>query len=502
MKNYVHTKLSLVLIILFTGLISSCSSDDDNIENPIVEDELVIFADADVEAAVLVSLGLNSSDQLTKSAVENLTTLNLDESGATNLSGIEEATNLVEFSAEQTSIEDFTPIENLTSIEKVVLENAAIPNNSVAFLANMNQLTHLNLRGTLVEDISVLSNKTNLTHLNLRQSQVSNISALANLTAMQYLNLNRSGSNQGGIEDVSFVENMQDLYYLSLRNSFIGDEQFQMFENFTKLVESNIRNTGITDITPLVAIFEAGGFLDGTPFGNKVSLDLQGNDIQNPCVIEPWVNQFEPGELEGWDGASCQDFEDPELFEDAALEALVRTILGVDNDAELTTELLASIDELDARGSGVENIAGIGLMPNINRLRLDDTNVTDLSPIVDLENLIYFNINSVNGITDISPLANNTNLEVLIARNIPFGNDGMQTLLNFPNLWRINMRNTGVTDLSILADMMQNGALQNSANPDGDAVVDIRELEANFCIIFPYINEIGDLSGGNFDDCE
>lgn len=50
--------------------------------------------------------------------------------------------------------------------------------------------------------------------------------------------------------------------------------------------------------------------------------------------------------------------------------------------------------------------------------------------------------------------------------------------------------------------MMQNGALQNSANPDGDAVVDIRELEANFYIIFPYINEIGDLSGGNFDDCE
>lgn len=501
MKNYLQTKLSLFLIIFLTTFLSSCSSDDDTVD-PIVEDELVIFADAEVEAAVLASLGLNSSEQLTTSAVENLTTLNLDESSVTSLSGLDKATNLVEFSAEQTNIEDFTPIENLTSIKKVVLENAAIPNNSVAFLANMNQLEYLNLRGTLVSDISVLSNKSNLKHLSLRQSLVSDISPLANLTQMQYLNLNRSASDQGGIEDVSYVENMHDLYYLSLRNSFIGDEQFQMFENFTKLVESNIRDTGITDITPLVAIFEAGGFLDGTPFDNKVSLDLQGNNIQNPCVIEPWVNQFEPGELEGWNGASCQDFEDPEVFEDAALEALVRSILEVDNDTELTTELLASVDELDARGSGVENITGVGLMPNITYMRLDDTNVTDLGPVIDLENLTYFNINSVDGITDISPLANNTNLEVLIARNIPFGNDGMQTLLNFPNLWRINMRNTGVTDLSILADMMQNGALQDAANPNGVAKVDVRELNADFCVIFPYINNIGDLSGGSFDDCE
>lgn len=501
MKNYLQTKLSLIFIVVFSSLFVSCSNDDDSTE-PIIEDELVVFTDAEVEAAVLNSLGLNSSDQLTVTAVEGLTSINLDASGASSLEGLEQATSLNEFSAEQTNIEDFSPIENLTSIKKVVLKNAAIPANSIEFLSNFNQLEYLNLRGTLVSDLSVLSNKTSLKHLNLRQTQVTNISPLANLTAMEYLNLNRAGSDLGGIEDVSFVSEMHSLYYLSLRNSFIGDEQFQMFENFTQLVESNIRNTGITDLSPLVAVFEAGGFLDGTPFDNKVSLDIQGNEITDPCVIEPWVDQFEPGELEGWDGASCQEFEEPELFEDAALEALVRDVLGVDTETELTNELLATIDELDARGSGVENIAGIGLMPNINRLRLDDTNVTDLGPISELENLVYFNINSVSGITDISPLANNTNLEVLIARNIPFGNDGMQTLLNFPNLWRINMRNTGVTDLSVLAEMMQNGALQNSANPDGDAVVDVRNLDADFCVIFPFINEIGDLSGGDFEDCE
>jgi len=498
--NFKH--LLLVALIALVGF-QSCSSDDDAGSNtPIVEDEIVVIVDATLESIILENLGLSSASDLTKEKIEQLQAVDLNGTGVTTLEGIENASNLVEFSARTTSIEDFSYLSDLTALKKVDIENAAIPENSVGFLQNLTNLEFLNLRGTQVADISVLSNKNNLVHLNLRQSHVTNVSSLSNLTQLQYLNLNRTGPNSEGIDDVTPLENLHNLYYLSLRNTQMGDAGFAMFENFTQLVESNIRNTGITDLTPLVAIFEAGGFLDGTPFDNKVSLDIQNNDITNPCIIEPWVNQFEPGELEGWDGASCEELEDPELFEDAAFEALVRTILGVDATTELTTELLESITELDARGSGTSNIAGIGLMPNITFLRLDNTNVTDLSPIIELENLTYFNINSVEGITDISPLANNTNLEVLIARNIPFGNEGLETIQNFNSLWRLNMRNTGVTDLSILATMMENGALQNAANPEGDAVLDIRNIEADFCVIFPYINEIGDLSGGNFDGCE
>jgi Leucine-rich repeat (LRR) protein len=194
---------------------------------------------------------------------------------------------------------------------------------------------------------------------------------------------------------------------------------------------------------------------------------------------------------------------DPTIFEDAAFEGAVRSALGIGAEEEITDEMLLGLTELDARSLPIQSIAGIERLPNLTFLRLDGTEVTDLSPMSSLSQLDYFNINTTTGITDISPLANNTELGTLIARNVPFGNDGMSTIANFTKLHRLNMRNTGVTDLSVLAGLMAAGALQNENAPENNAILDIRENEVeDFCVIFDFIDNIADLSGGDFADCD
>lgn len=305
MKKQIKKSLSSISVLAFIAMASitivGCS-DKDEAKPTVVE-----FADAELLDIIKETLNI-TADVITDADLKNLITLDLRNSGVASISGLEKAENLEEFIAAQTEIGDLSPLSGLVKLRVVDLDRANVAgNSSISFLANLNNLEHLNLRNARISDISLLAGKSKLVFLHLRESDVSDISPLANMTQLQYLNLNRSGSSEGGIKDVTIVAPFHNLYYLSLRNSTIGDENFKMFEKFTKLVEANIRNTGVTDISPLVKVFEAGGFSQtlSDQFGNKISLDLQQNAITNPCVIAQWVGQFPEGELEGWIGSEC-----------------------------------------------------------------------------------------------------------------------------------------------------------------------------------------------------
>ncbi|PRY85515.1 leucine-rich repeat domain-containing protein [Mongoliibacter ruber] len=495
---------TMMLALLFGATAIACTDDGDTPPTQDPNDEVVVFDDELLEGFIKSDLNIGANNDITVGRLANLTTLNVANTQVASISGLEKATNLEVLNLNFTNVTDMSPVKDLTSLKELNLWNLDLEGEGAAildFVQNLNSLEFLDLRETPTSDISRLAGKSTLKHLNLREASVSDLSPLAGMTQLEYLNFNRCGN----ITDISPLDGMVNLYYLSLRNAEVGDEQFQQFAQYTKLVESNIRNTGITDITPLVTIFEAGAFTQELSdlYGNKISLDLQNNNITNPCVIAEWVDQFPQGELEGWDGTTCGDIAEPSFFEDAGLEGKVREILGLGDEDEITEELLLTVEELDLRGTTTSSVAGVEKMPNLTFVRLDGTEVTDLTPFSEHTKITYFNINSVTGITDISPLGNNADLGVLIARNIAFGNEGMETIAKFKNLWRLNMRNTGVTDLSVLAELMEEGALQNEKAPEGEvAILDIREIEADFCVIAAYRDEIGDLSGGDFSSCD
>ena len=135
-------------------------------------------------------------------------------------------------------------------------------------------------------------------------------------------------------------------------------------------------------------------------------------------------------------------------------------------------------------------------MRKIQYLRFNNTAITDISDLSGYTSLIYFNANTVTGLTDISPLGGNVGLKEAILRDVPFGNVGMATIAKFTTIYRLNMRGTGVTDISVLATLMAGGALQNSTpGANGMAVLDLRDLTVDCSVIEEYIENIADLEG-------
>ena len=237
------------------GDFNNCDGDDPVTgDHEFIEDEALL-------TAILNTLGLENYQDLTEESIQALTELNITGSEVTSLAGLENAINLEKLEA----------------------------------------------RDCNIDDISQLSELTQLVFLNLRQTLVTDISPLANLTDLQYLNLNRAGGGDG-VSNPDVLAPMVNLYYLNLRNTSITDSQFEMFQNFTQLVECNVRNSGITSIQPLAVAFENGAFTEAlsNQYDNGLSLDLRNNEITDLCLISEYVSVFPEGELE-WSGSFSFD---------------------------------------------------------------------------------------------------------------------------------------------------------------------------------------------------
>lgn len=238
------------------GDFNNCNGEDPETgEHEFVEDqELLGF--------ILGALGMQNPSELTEESIKDLKELNVSGSSVTALKGLEFAVNLERLNAQGAG--DLADISALEGLQKVVF-------------------------------------------LNLRQTAVSDISALTGMNQLEYLNLNRAGSGNG-ITNPDVIAPFTKLYYISLRNTQLTEEQFKMFENFDQLVECNIRNTGITSIAPLAKAFEKGAFTQelSDKYNNKLSLDLQNNEIDDLCLISSYVSVFPEGEIE-WSGTFTFD---------------------------------------------------------------------------------------------------------------------------------------------------------------------------------------------------
>jgi len=508
MKTFVNLfpgKIRFLLpLMAFALIFAACSKDDDNgggdpDPDPDPKEELVEFNDDALELAVANALG-KTSGPVGKEEILLLTQLNISGQQIQDLTGLEEAVNLEKFEAQSTPVSSFAPISQLSKMKWLDIRNTTIPDGDLSFLDGITGLEFVDFRGTGISDISNLALLTSLQEIYLRDNNIEDLSPLSELTGLIYLNI-----HSNPITDLSPIAGLTNLETLIMRNVQTGNEGLEVIKNFTKLWRINARNTGITDLTIFGEMMAAGAlqnnfeeliFADVDITENEFGEVTEENDPYAP--IRPYWGNIDSRSPE----LLPEAFEDGTVFPDGVFEAAVRNALGIGSDDEITDEMLLGLEELDARGVPIESIEGIEKMPNLTFLRLDGTDVSDLSPMVALTKLDYFNINTTTGITDISPIANNTELGTLIARNVQFGNEGMATIANFTKLHRLNMRNTGVTDLSVLADIMSQGALQNENAPDNTAILDIRELEVeDFCVIFEYIGNIGDLSGGNFSDC-
>ncbi|MRH41200.1 DUF11 domain-containing protein [Aquibacillus halophilus] len=135
--------------------------------------EVVEIADSNLEQAIREELGIYLRD-LTNGDLEQLTTLNAPERQINDLSGIENAVNLVNLNLFKNNITDISLLSELTALDELVLWDNQI--EDVSSLSNLTNLRYLDLEFNQIVDISPLIDLTNLETLYLVDNPISDYS--------------------------------------------------------------------------------------------------------------------------------------------------------------------------------------------------------------------------------------------------------------------------------------------------------------------------------------
>ncbi len=111
----------------------------------------------------------------------------------------------------------------------------------------------------------------------------------------------------------------------------------------------------------------------------------------------------------------------------------------------------------------------------LTHLNMRGCGLSDLETISHLKNLTYLNLHSNSGILSITPLKSLSNLQSLITANNPIG-ESIGTLAYLPQLKYLNLRNTNLTDISLLAGLTKLEYLNLHSNPNILSIEPVRDM--------------------------
>jgi internalin A len=233
-------------------------------------------------------------------------------------------------------------------------------------------LTELDLSwiGLADEDIIDLKYMTNLSHLNLFGNQISDITPLSELVNLTYLNLSMDFSlahemYNNKIVDLTPLSNLINLTELDLGGNFdIND--ITPLSNLTNLTVLNL------NMMSYINSWEGGQISDITPLSNLIDLtdlNLEGNKVSD---ITPLSNMLNLTNLYLHDNR-------------------INDIAPLSNLSNLTNLYLGDNE--------ISDITPLSNLSNIIVLRLDGNQISDLKPLINLRNLTDINFNG-NPVTD------------------------------------------------------------------------------------------------------
>jgi len=209
---------------------------------------------------------------ITVSDMLNLTALNADNKGISNLSGLEYARNLQSLDLNNNQITNLSALakliklvtlnisyNNLTDISVITgmpelkkLDFGCNQVSNIAPLAGLNKLEELLFYGNQVTegDVSILSGKATIHHLHIDGINASDLSPLATLS-----NLDTLWANMNGISDLLPLTNLSKLHDLSLTDNQITN------------ISALVNNRGFGEGTTIDLV--------NNPLGSQASADIQ-----------------------------------------------------------------------------------------------------------------------------------------------------------------------------------------------------------------------------------
>ena len=177
---------------------------------------VVEIPDLNLEQAIREELSLPEGVPLTQGLMLGLMGLRALDSGITDLTGIEYATNLEYLSLGGNQIRDIRPLMSLINLTSLSLFNNEV--QDIAPLADLTNLTGLNLGLNSIENLEPLTDLIRLEGLGLLDNRVKDITPLSNLTALTRLILSY---NQ--VSDLAPLVNLLNLQIFWINDNPVAD---------------------------------------------------------------------------------------------------------------------------------------------------------------------------------------------------------------------------------------------------------------------------------------
>lgn len=154
--------------------------------NPSNQD-VVKIEDANLKAAILKTLRMSATADLTKADMLKLKNFDAKNANIKSLAGLEYAANLRQLDVTGNSITDLSPLKDLKGLKYLTLYGNPITDDGLEDVSGITSLLSLNLDYTKITKLDAVSGLTNLKNLYVSNTDVSDLKPAANLTNLKYL---------------------------------------------------------------------------------------------------------------------------------------------------------------------------------------------------------------------------------------------------------------------------------------------------------------------------
>ena len=319
-------------------------------------------------------LGLLPGVPLTKEKMQQLTYLDAQNRGITDITGLAFATNLRELHMGRNPITDLYPLSNLTTLESLHIWSLSpsTPNLDLRPLANLINLKALSLERNGISDIRLLARLKKLRLLHLTGNQIEDINPLSGLTELRTLWI-----KENPIRDLSPLIGLHltDLKYDGLLLTTAQTEPSKAW---------------MPDAALWTAVRGELGLLPGVPLTKERMLQLERieinyNDTLNLTGLE-FAKNLRTLTLDGNNHIKG-------LRSIANLLNLVELRIWRPEDAPpmnldiLPLANLTNLEEVTLENCGISDISILANFAKLQRLYLENNHIEDFSPLAGLTNL-------------------------------------------------------------------------------------------------------------------
>lgn len=443
----------------------------------------------------LVDLGL-SENKITDfdfSKLANLKELQLSENSIIDITSLAKLSKLEQLRFGKNKVKSLEALKDLKELQ--ILDASENQIEDLTPIKNLTKLYNLDVHSNPIKDISVAKDLKELGDVNVSETQITDLTPL-DVESVYSIEANKLSTT---VSDVKLNGNI-----VEFDNPFKGLDK--VFKKFKEIKTDNPKvKAEVTKSNKITLTLEDGTTLKDIE-GLKLEYLFDSKSYSDPV----YTYYIDLSNLKN----TAKPTEEYVKIEDAKLLKVLNKNLDVNrpDDKPITKQEMESLKEvsifLDKKTNkpifdeesndtysvlgkakdlsdtedfkfsvtrGMKSLKGIEYATNLEKLKVNENEISDLNPLKDLKNLKYLELQR-NRIVDVSPLANLKNLEFLKLYNNIIEN--VEPLKDLTNLTGLDLHNNvkvkkesgkrinydGITDISSLKNLTNLTFFDVSAN--------------------------------------